>query len=472
MSMRTLLLGAFHGYIGKNILGSDVLKTLVQEPDLRVVVAVPEIKVGYFAEVLAPLGVEVRGIPVPAIAATRSQQWLHTLAVLCQDTHYLWYKRHERLRARRSPLKYLRHGLETLIIKLIAERRVVRRLFRRLYQRYSFAPEMEQLFDAVKPDAVFSTDIFDGTDALLNATARRNGVPVIGMVRSWDNCWSKGVLPVIPDQVITNNTTIKEEVTQMHDVPADRVFVGGTPQYDESVRGTRLSREAFFEKIGATDPSRKLLLFAPAGQLLSQTDHELLDVFVQAMDTGAFVSPVHLHVRNHPNHPMPMLVSRPHLTSEHPGISFGGRSKAQELSQDDIRHLADTLYHADVVLYVATTLGVDSLVYDKPQIILDFDGTKTLPYLQSVQRYHDEDHMKKMIACGGVRIVKSAKELIEAINAYLQNPSLDKEGRDRMRAQQLYQCDGHAGERIGAFIAAAIRQAPSRPEGDASSVRS
>jgi CDP-glycerol glycerophosphotransferase (TagB/SpsB family) len=110
------------------------------------------------------------------------------------------------------------------------------------------------------------------------------------------------------------------------------------------------------------------------------------------------------------------------------------------------------LYNSDLVIYVATTLGIDALVFNKPQIIIDFDGFENKKYTDSVKRYHDEDHMKKMLALGGVRVVKDQEELISAINDYLEDPSIDNDGRQKMTRQQLYISDGKSGKRVGEFI--------------------
>jgi hypothetical protein len=106
------------------------------------------------------------------------------------------------------------------------------------------------------------------------------------------------------------------------------------------------------------------------------------------------------------------------------------------------------LYHSDVVIYTATTLGIDSSVFDKPQIIINFDGYKNKPYEQSVKRYYNEDHMKKMIACGGVSMAGSPQELVAEINRYLEDSTYRAEGREKMRKQQIYFMDGKSNERL------------------------
>jgi len=62
------------------------------------------------------------------------------------------------------------------------------------------------------------------------------------------------------------------------------------------------------------------------------------------------------------------------------------------------------------------------------------------------------DHYKAIEASGGVKLVGSMDEMISAINAYLKNPKLDAEGRERLRQEQIVFMDGKAGHRIADFI--------------------
>src|SRR5436190_20879471 len=116
-----------------------------------------------------------------------------------------------------------------------------------------------------------------------------------------------------------------------------------------------------------------------------------------------FVRPLHFFVRNHPNHPADLsrFKGNPHFTIQRPRHAFDANEKNTELEPDEQKLLADLLYHSDVVMYVATSLGLDASAFDKPQIMVSFDGHEKKMYTKSVERYHDEDHTKKATATGG-----------------------------------------------------------------------
>ncbi|MFA5853704.1 MAG: CDP-glycerol glycerophosphotransferase family protein [Patescibacteria group bacterium] len=451
--MKTLFITSFHSFISKNILNTDVLRILGGASDLRVVIFVPQSKVSFFERHYASENVRIEGVDVATITESKRNVFFSRLFFLMIRSHYLWYKRVERRDAQPTLLAWVKYVVYSGLVRVLSGSRALNRLAR--FASYRFTPKniLEAHFARYQPSLVFSTDVFDPVDAQFLKEAKYHHVATLGMVRSWDNCYSKGLMPVLPDALLTNNELIKEEAVTLHNYPAERVTVVGLPQFDAFVREERISREAFFKSIGV-DPSQKLVLFAPAGSILSDTDWQTCEILENARAKGEIRHPVHFFVRNHPGHPADLsrFKENPHFTIQNPGQIFDTNSKNNELDPRDQKELADLLYHSDVVLFVATTLGLDATVYDKPQIMIDFDGYEKKDYTKSVARYHDEDHMKKYIATAGVRVVRDAKELIDSINAYLENPQIDSEGRDSIVREQLFKIDGKSGERVAEQI--------------------
>lgn len=118
------------------------------------------------------------------------------------------------------------------------------------------------------------------------------------------------------------------------------------------------------------------------------------------------------------------------------------------MTVDDQRTLVSYLFHSAIVMCVNSTVGMDSLPFDKPQIMVEFDGWEKKPYIESVARYHDEDHMRKYLATGAVRVVRTPDEWFSAIRDYLHDPSRDRESRARAAQEQLFKLDGQSGKRV------------------------
>lgn len=457
---QTIFVTVFHSFITKNILNTEAFSIITSDNNIRTILLVPATKYDFFKNLYSKNNVEVVAVQNDVLTNTKVAKFFSVWSHLLIDSHYLWYKRRERLEANRTAKGFLKYGFEMVVTKLISGRHIMHPLFRKLFLTFNRQPEIKSIFDKYSPDCVFSTDAFDESDVLFAGEARKRGIKLISMVRSWDNCYSKGLLRVIPERLIVNNETLKDEAISFHDVPSKNVEVLGSPQYDNFVLETRTSREQFFKEMNL-DPSKKLVLFSPAGSILSDTDWQIVTALKEAVDSKQLVYPTQFLIRNHPNHPADLSAVEgcADMVIENPGKVFNKQNpKETELTRNDNRHLADELYYADTVVWVATTLGLDSIIFNKPQIVINFDGwEKNRPYIKSVKRYHNENHMKKMLDCGGATVVKNKEELINSINHYLEDPSWNQEGRDMVIKQQFYKLDGKAGERIGRFILSVIK---------------
>lgn len=459
MTRKKILITVLQSFITKNILNTEVLTILKSQPDLEVVLAVPKVKLDFFKQIYSDSRLMVVGVDTDSLGQDFRVKFFSRLFFALQESHYLYYKKRERLDKNRTLIGYLKYYKEVCLTKCLERLTWLFPVWRWFFLRLVHPMAINNLFNDYQPDIVFSTDIFSEADVLFAAEARRRGLPLIGMVRSWDNCHSKGILRVLPDEMIVNNDALKEAAVNIHKMDPRRIFVGGLPQFDHFVNEPRTPREQFFGALGL-DSSKKLVVFAPAGMILSDTDWQIGEILDQAINNGGISQPVQVLIRNHPHHPADFtkLAATKNFVIENPGQTFNQNPKETEITKQDSVHLADTVYYADVFIYVATTLGLDALVFNKPQIIIDFDGREIKDYYHSVRRYHDEDHMKIMIACGGVRVAWSAEEMIKSINDYLNDPTLDQMGRDKMTIQQLYKLDGQSGRRIGEFILGKLPQ--------------
>lgn len=458
MKNKIVLITVFHSFITKNFLNTDAFKKLTTIPNTEYILVVPSSKKDFFSEIYKANNINIIGVDTLSITKNRVVGVFSIFSHLLLKSHYLWYKKVERRDSSKSLLKYPKYYTEVLFTLIFGNFKPARYLFRYLFINLVKIKNVSKIFDEYKPDLVFSTDVFDEMDLLFSAEAKRRGVYCVGMVRSWDNCYSKGVLRVLPKKLYVNNEVLRDEAIEMHDVSSSDIQVCGLPQYDHFINDQRSSRVDFFNKIGA-DISKRLILFAPAGTILSDADSDVCDILKKAIVNNKMLEPTQVLVRNHPHHPavLDMYIGDKDLIIDNPGMRIGNNPKEAELTKSDTIHLGDSLCYSDIIIYTATTLGIDSLIFNKPQIIIDFDGYKNKKYTQSVRRYHNEDHMKKMIDCGGVWVVSSEDELIEAINAYYKNPDMLKEGREEIKKKQIQFMDGKSSDRLAGFIKEAIQ---------------
>ncbi len=449
--MKTIFITAYQGFVSRNILNSDVLKILRDVDDLRIVIFVPAAKKNLIEKFYGGHKGVVEGADFDKV--TFANKFWYRLAFILENTQYTKDQRGERLQEHRNLLGYLNYYWVSFLAVVLSNFYLAHKLYRLLDYKFSPKDAFKEYFERYNPTLIFSTDIFGETDPLLLREAKSRNVPVVGMVRSWDNTTTKGLLRIIPQKIIVNSPVLKEELTKLHDCMAEDISIVGLPQFDHWLVGPTLSRQEFFEKIGA-DQNKRLILFAPAGYNLSSTDWQLCQILKDALDDGSLPGDIQFLVRNHPQHPADLskFEGDVRFIIEVPGSRVNQEYKNAELSPDENNHLRNSVFYSDIVMYVATTLGLDSAVFNKPQIIVSFDGWERKPYIQSVKRYNHEDCLNNLVKLGGTRVVENKGDWINWINNYLKNPKLDQEGRNRIVESQLYKLDGKAGERIASFI--------------------
>jgi CDP-glycerol glycerophosphotransferase (TagB/SpsB family) len=451
---KVIFITAFHPQISKNILGTDAFRMLVDSGTCTIVLLVPDTKKHFFERHYNHSDVRIEGIEMRSFVERRSEDFMNTLSRLLVDTHYLHYKRLELLDAKRSSLGYFRYGMRELIVKLFSGARIFHRLFRFADEKVTGKHIFDTLLDSYSPDTIFCTDLFEQLGLQLIREAKQRGIKTVGMVRSWDNCLSKGLLRVIPDVVMVNNEILKNEIITIHDAREENVIIVGLPQFDAFIQESPLNRDDFFRQ-NNLDPKKRLIVFAPAGSILSDTDDDICDILIKAKAEGDLPTDTQLFVRNHPQHPARLSEFRglPDVFIQMPGEVLDPKThKETELTPSEQVFLRDLMAHTDTLVWVATSLCLDALVFDVPQVVVNFDGYKTKDYYHSVKRYHDEDHMKKMFLYNPFSIAHTKEELPTLVSACLKNPEERKDERAKVRTLELHTLDGKAGERIAKYL--------------------
>ncbi len=452
--MKTIFITAFHSFISRSILNTDVFSYLSQNPDLKIVIFVPDYKKDFYVNAYEGKNVIIEGVNIEKISSSRVPYHFQKLAEMFLPTYTkkMWAAggAPNNKKIKKNLVFY---WLELLIFFISENFKISHKILRAADFRFSSDNVFGDYIEKYRPDLCFATDLISGSDTMFLMAAKKAGTKTIGMVRSWDCTTNKNFTRVLPDRILVNNGRVKEEMMEYHDAAAEKITVVGFPQFDSYITTKPESREEFFKSIGA-DLSKRLVIFAPAGSLLSGDDGETAAMLQKALKDGRILKDVQFLVRNHPQNPADIsgLGNDPNFIIDKPGISFGSNAKANELDKKSVRHLINSLYYSDLAITVNTSLVLDGIIFDKPQIMIAFDGCRQRRYLESVRRYHDENNMKGFISTGAARVVNNQNELILWINKYLENPALDAEGRVKARKEILMNPDGKSGERIAKFI--------------------
>jgi hypothetical protein len=240
-----------------------------------------------------------------------------------------------------------------------------------------------------------------------------------------------------------------------------RVVVTGSPQFDRHLDpGYRLDRDQFFSLVNL-NPDRPLIVYTMATPGLIDHEAEIVQHLADAAHAGRFRRRAQLLVRGHPRmfgsdirllqqeyleaRAYPQCAEPTYRSPEHEA------EVVRLILEDETVHLA-TLAYQDVQVNVCGTMTIDSAIHDKPTVNVYYDLVKGISSGLSVRRFYERSDVKQMMAYGASRLARDPEECIRLINQYLDDPSLDGDGRKRAREQDCGPLDGRAGERIAANL--------------------
>ena len=451
--MKTIFITSLNPFVTRNILFTDVFKTLAADPDARLIIFCPDYKKEYFEKHFQRSNVSIE--PIVSEKISIQDIVFGYIGQSLLNTRRLIIRRQEVFLSKKKYFQYGGAVLLALVGRLALVKKLVRFLDRLTISKRRFA----SYFDRYRPDLVFGPDVFHPDDAHFLIEAKYRGIKTIGMIRSWDNITNKGFFRPKPDWLIVNNEVIRDEAIEFEDIPKERIFVAGMPQFDYYVNEQRSDREEFFRRVGF-DPKKPLLVFSPWGKRFIDTDWQILQILKDAFSIGQLPDNLQILVRVPPNDIIPLGNFTPdhHFIIEYPAQGFQeGVYRDQEMDRSAMTHLADSLSYCDLVVSYMSSLNIDACVFDKPIAAIAFDGWEKKPYLKSARRFLDFDHTKKMLFTKFAPFTKTKEELIEHINRYLKNPALDRENRAHFLRLQTWKMDGKSGKRIADFLLSKLK---------------
>ncbi len=445
--MKTIFISCFHPYTSRNILSTDAFRLLTRAQDLRIVLFVHDNKKAYIKTNFADARTIVEGISFNAPSSqSRTMLIMKRLAKFSLDSNSVRIQRYMKWKLEKRYV-YL---LLSFVGKAVSHSRLLRASMRALDYAMAQKDRFKTYFQAYNPDAVIITDILNERDVELAQNARFFNVPIVGMVRSWDNLTLHGLMRFLPDLLLVASEEIKKQAEALNDCSDKKVNIVGVAHYDKYAQGAKISREEFFTSIGL-DSARPTILYAPIGDFYiadNTTDRHVISLLARLN--------ANVIVRFSPTVPVKDMErdvpSFANVYVDRPGVNFSKQSIGdQELSEQDDDRLLHELVYSDVIICGPSTVALDAVFLDKPVIIINFHPDAR-GYYDGIARRYDYDHFRFAIRCGAFRLANSKEELFLLIEQYQKDSSLDAEGRAVLRTAYCGPQDGMSGARIAGAI--------------------
>lgn len=317
-------------------------------------------------------------------------------------------------------------------------------------------PSYRRLFEKIRPDVLFCSHQRPPTIIPPVLAARSMGIPTATFIFSWDNLSSKGRIIAPFDHYLLWSENMRSEMRRFYpQVAPERLHVVGTPQFDPyGNMDLQWTREEFFRRIGA-DPNRPLICFSGGDVGNSLEDHHHIRALMELIRDGKIPGRPQVILR-----PAPVDdgVRYAAVRRDHPELIYAQPAwheteknewTAVLPSADDMQFLTNLTLHCDLNVNFASTMTLDFALRDKPVINLAFDVTQPPVFGMPMWEYYQQwEHYKPVIELGAARFARSREELAEQVTAYLQDPSLDREGRRRFVDLEVGAPVGEASQRI------------------------
>jgi hypothetical protein len=346
-----------------------------------------------------------------------------------------------------------------VINRTIARSPLFRKFSRALECKANRSREVQQLLLQLQPDLLVLLTPFGTRDVVYLLHARELGIPVVCQMLSWDNITTKGTPLLMPDYFISWGPIMTEELVDLYHFPRHKVYECGVPHFDVYSQKDQLTpRDTLLREIKL--PVNHPYIFYGMGAKYSWgfDEIDLLEWLAGQVNGNAFAEPCSLVIRLHPQGVSGFYslnakdwqrlraLAGPRVVLDAPPVL--SERLESDAPKSDMYHLASLLAGSAMCINVSSTLCLDACMLDRPTITVAFDGWEDLPYEESSRQAVDYIHMAKLLALGGVRIARSFSGLEADINAYLRDPSLDRDGRMLSVARECGPRDGKATERV------------------------
>jgi hypothetical protein len=298
--------------------------------------------------------------------------------------------------------------------------------------------------------------------------AKELGIPVVCQMLSWDNITSKGTPLLMPDYFISWGPIMTQEMIKWYGFPGAKIFECGVPHFDVYRQTEKLTPpDALLRELNL-NTDRPYIFYGMVARIFCPNELEIVGWLAEQIKSSAFSKPCSLIIRPHPQMISGFYSSGKDLeilrSLTGPNVALNvppvlSEALAWDLPKRDMYHLASLLAGSAMCINASSTLCLDACMLDRPVINIGFDGWEDLPYEKSARRGLDYIHMAKLLSLGGVRLTRSFAELQSQINAYLDDPSLDWEGRSLTVAQECGSSDGRSAERVACTLIELAEQA-------------
>lgn len=428
--MKTVFLFAYHHSHISNLLNTEYIKYLSSK--YRVVVILPKRE----GETSAKSGnyFQNENIIYEEYSMVNVKWWYRFKLLRASCVRKFDYLLHSKINYRRNKSTDERRVILRIISRFLPMKFTDPSVFTFLEKIFTNkSKQFDEYIKKYNPSLILTaTPGFTFFEAEIIILAKKAKIPTVAINFTWDNLTSNGKLIRKTDYLIVWNNIIKKEAKDFHNYALENVFVSGSLRFDcyfNKMNG-ELRKEEFL-KSKNLDPKLKTIFIATMSQNNYPAHAELIEDILKFREEK-IIENVNIFVRVHPKDSVSLYEKIIEKNPRNFHIEIAGtqikkdNAKGQKIQMDeeDIVNLKNTLMNIDVSINPFSTMSLESMIFDKPVINIGLieEYRPALYYL----------HYKPLLDSNSVRVAFDKKQLIEYINAYLDNTKLDSENRKKI----------------------------------------
>lgn len=357
------------------------------------------------------------------------------------------------IRNRENGMKDWRRKFLRIVSYVLPEKFWTNSLFTKL--ELFFLPQSKEFDEKIKeykPSLLLTaTPGFSHFDAEAILLAKKAGLKTASINFSWDNLHNGGMHFRHPDYLIVWNEIIKNTAMREYGYPQEKVFVSGTMRFDpyfKNIPGEKTREE--FLKAKDLDPNEKTILITTVTKGNYPDEHLLLGELLKVRDEGKFGGFPNILVRMHPKENFSNFKTYLDSKIKNLHVEFPGRLLSKEMGtrieiqEEDIANLKNTLKYSDVSINYLSTMTLESFIFDKPVVNINFPD--------KYHRGYTFRHYKPIVDANAVFLSKSFEDFVSDINLCLKDKDIKQKERHIIFDEFIHFKDGLSYKRNADFL--------------------
>jgi hypothetical protein len=312
---------------------------------------------------------------------------------------------------------------------------------------------LEGIFKKEGISHIFTTAPFLQSEELVCRVASSLNISIYYGVLSFDNPTTRGFMPFIPKRISVWNNFNKEQLGRIWgEQILNAIDVTGPPQFDFYFKNEFVVNQLEWRASKNIPNDRPIIMYGANAKYFIPKEFRILELIDEAIESGKIIDRPIVLLRPHPTDSFAdwdTIVKKLKHTYIERSLAKNESeveisNKFSNFTNEDITSLCSTLANTKVHISYASTLALDGICSNKPQICPYFSPAPEILSHKIIRNLYHTEHYTPITNSGAVMLPDSEKGLIAAINSSLKKPDELIKERENLKRIYLNDTNGSA----------------------------